>query len=835
MSGENRTGRTVQPTLTRRSFLKTTGAVAGAAAIAGTVTPSLQALADAGDAEEGKKEEVYSSVCRAGCNGGCLLNAHVKDGKVFKITPGKLPDERYDKRMCLKGYTHIQRIYDPDRIKYPMKRVGDRGSGEWERISWDEAILTIADKWTELRELYGPESIAFTYQSGNMGNVCGGPMGGWLGNSLEAAQIALTVDMALVSYSPKLTGVGPAYNASAHAGMLQSKCIVLWGNNLTHSTIQAWRFIAGGKENGAKLVVIDTAYTGAAAKADLYMFIRPGTDAALACGMMNYIIENDKHDVNFIAKSTVGPFLVKASDGLFLRMSDMGVPPTEGPVDKKTGNPTVVDPYVVWDAASNGPVGADEARSPAILGSYTVGDQEVTTAFQLLKNEVAKYPVEKVLEICDIQESEFYDATNMICDNPPVAILPGFGTDHYTNGHYNIASILTLCAITGNYGVAGSGAGVMNTLVTYGNSAVGNLEGKTKGTSFAVLQLAHSLETGFVDPEKKQPCNVKSVYAHNSNWLGATAGLNDSIEHILPHLELIVTADTVMCDAAQYSDIVLPVAHYFEQDDCAGAFLLLPWVCLQEKAIDPLYEAKTDFEIWQLIGKRMDVGKPYWDMTQLDFLKKFFDCEASRAMGISLERLQKEKALPYFSPDLVFAEGGVFPNAYKRFTFYMEKPTPSSNYGQTFDLSKEHLPIRFEPPAEAWTVDAAGYPHTDLSEKYPFVFLQDHKRWRTHSQFAFVPWLRELDPEPYLYLNDKDAEEKGIAEGDTVKVFNDRGHVVLKAHVQPGMRRGTVNLAKGWHRGQYIEGHYQDLIGKTTNPFFNNTAFYDTLVDVEKA
>lgn len=821
--------------LTRRSFLKTTGAVAGAAALTGAAAPTLTALAATTDTASAAGEQVFSSVCRGGCNGGCLLNAHVKDGKVFKITPGKLPDERYDKRMCLKGYTHIQRIYDPDRIKYPMKRVGERGSGEWERISWDEAVATIAEKWTELREKYGPESIAFTYQSGNMGNVNGCPMGGWLGNSLEAAQVMMTVDQALVSFTPKLTGIGAAYNSSAHAGMLQSKCIVLWGNNVTHSTIQAWRFIAGGQENGAKLVVIDTAYTGAASKADMYMFVRPGTDAALACGMMKYIIENDKHDERFISKSTVAPFLVKKSDGLFLRMSDLGVEPTEGPVDKKTGKPTTVDPFVVWDAEGNAPAAVDTVSQPSLLGSYTAGDHEVTTAFQLLMNEISKYPVERVTEICDISEDEFYRLIDMICDNAPVAILPGFGTDHYTNGHYNIASILTLCAITGNYGVPGAGAGVMNTLVTYGDSAVNNLDGKNKGTGFSALQLAHSLETGFVDPGKTQPCNVKSVYAHSSNWLGAIAGLDDSIETILPHLELIITADTVMCDAAQYSDILLPVAHYFEQDDCAGAFLLIPWVCLQEKAIDPLYEAKSDFEAWKLIGKAMGVGKPYWDMTALDFMEKFFDCDASRAMGITLERLQQEKALPYFDPDYVFAEGGVFPNAYKRFTFYMEKPVPGSDYGQAWDEEKEHLPVRFEPPMEAWTVDAEGYPHTELSERYPFVFLQDHKRWRTHSQHAFVPWLRELDPEPYIYMNDEDAAAKGIGEGDVVKVFNDRGYVVLKAHVQPGMRSGTVNMAKGWHRGQYIEGHYQNLIGKITHPYFNNTAFYDILVDVAKA
>ena len=829
--------------LTRRSFLKATGAVAGAAAVTGIATPTLQALA--ADSPEESDVQVYSCVCRhGGCNGGCLLEGHVKDGKLFKIRPGKLPDERYDKRICLRGYTHIQRIYDPNRIKYPMKRKnwsfedahGElRGNDEWERISWDEAISIIATKWTDLREKYGPESIAFSSQSGNMGNTTGCALGGWLSNSLEVARIMMSVDQALVAFTPSMTGLGAAYNASAWAGWLESKCIVMWGNNFTHSTMQGWRFIAGARERGAKLIVIDTAYTGAAAKADTYLFVRPGTDAALACGMMNYIIENDKHDVDFITKSTVGPFLVKESDHQFLRMSDLGVAPEEGPIDEATGKPTIIDPFAVWDLESNSVVEVDKAKRPAILGSYTVEGHRVTAAFQLLKDAVADYPVDKVTEICNIKAEEFYEITNTICESHPTAILPGFGTDHYSNGHYNMASIFTLCAITGNFGVAGSGAGVMSNIVTYSDSSAYRLEGKEAGAMFSILQLGNSLKNGYVDPGKKYPCNIKSIYALGCNWLGSTAGMKDSIENILPYLELIVTADTMMNDTAQYSDLVLPVAHYFEQDDTAGAFMLIPWVLLQEKAIEPLYEAKSDFDTWKLIGKAMGIGKPYWDMTHIDFLKKFFDNDVSRAMNISYERLKKEKAVEYFDPDYVFAEGGVFPNEYKRFTFYIEKPTPDSDYGQVYDVTKEYLPVRFEPPMEAWTEDVAGYPHTELSEKYPFVFLQDHKRWRAHTQFGWVPWLRELDPEPDLYMNDEDAAEKGIGEGDVVKVFNDRGHVVVKVHLQPGMSRGTVNLPKGWSRGQYIEGHYQDVVGKITHPYFNNVPFYDTLVDVEKA
>ncbi len=827
--------------ITRRSFLKATGAVAGAAALAGG-TGSLTDLAYAeSEGESGSTSEEYCCACRSGCNGGCLLKSTVRDGKVVNTTWYELPDKRYSGRACLKGISHIQRIYDPDRIKYPMRRVGERGSGQWERISWDDAIEEITSKWKELREKYGPEAIAFTSQSGNMGHVSGSA-GGWIINSMEAATLTTTSDMALINYSAKCAGVGDNYNANAAADLLNSKCIVLWGYNITNSSIQSWRFISEAQENGAKLVVIDTVYTGAASKADKYIFVRPGTDAALAAGMMNLAIETNRHDSDFIRNSTVGPFLVNKIDGLFFKLSNAielensgieitvnGVAPSKVVVSKEGS-----DPNLVWDEPSGQLMTVDAAAKPAIDGDWSFGNISVETAFGLLCKRVAEYPVERVAEICDISTDDILELTDLFCDNPPTQVVPGFGIDHYTNGHYSVMSVFTLCAITGNYGKPGAGCGIMMPMAAfYGNAAMPMLEGKKAGTAFSVLQFPESLESGYVDPDHKVPCNVKSIYAMYGNWLANSMGRKENIERILKHIELHVCADLIMTDTAQYADIVLPVAHFFEQDDFAGSFLYEPFLLLQEKTIEPLYEAKTDFEIWKLLGKAMNVGEPYWDMSAQDYMKKFFDSPVAKKKNLSYERLIEEKAIPMMDPDYCHARGGIFPTPSKRFEFYFEKPAPTSSYGQEWDARKEQLPILFEPPIEAWTADILGYSHNDLSEKYPFILFQDHKRWRTHTQFGHVPWLRELDPEPVVYINDKDANQKGIMDGDTVRLFNDRGYVVVKAVIQPGIRQGCMSIPKGWQSGQFIDGHYQDLTKKITSPVCNNAAYYDTLVDVE--
>lgn len=151
---------------------------------------------------------------------------------------------------------------------------------------------------------------------------------------------------------------------------------------------------------------------------------------------------------------------------------------------------------------------------------------------------------------------------------------------------------------------------------------------------------------------------------------------------------------------------------------------------------------------------------------------------------------------------------------------------PNQNYDQQFDAAKDRLPY-WEKPNEAWH-------DLPVRSKYPFTIISDHSRYRTHTQWWDVPALLELDPEPFVKINAQDAAKYGIKTGDKVKIFNDRGYVVMKAHLNNGVQPGVLTAPKGWEKQQYIDGHFSDLTSRVVNKICANSAFFDVAVAIEK-
>ena len=805
----------------RRSFLKGTAA---AVAIAGVAVASpgntvVKALA-VGDENTNiaLEERIFSGACRGNCCGGCHLDLYVRDGKLVKTSFGQLPDKEYNKRICLKGLSHVQRVYDHGRLKYPLKRVGERGAGQWERISWDEAINTITDKWKELWNIYGKESIAVWSSSGNFGSINGQPT--WFRNALGAGSINNATDMALIGWTAKALGVGLGYAANEFADVANAKCIIVWGSNITESWMQSWRFIADAKQKGAKLVVIDTTFTTTASKADKFISVRPGSDAALALAMINVAIEEDLIDKEFIKKSTVGPLLVKERDGKYLRLSDI-----EGSGSPSNSGTAVEDPFIVWDSDNNTFGNLNDVVNPAITGSYEVNGIKVTTAYELLANRSSEYPPEKAQEICDVPADTIRELLHIYVKNTPSTILMGFGLDHYTNGHYNIMAVMALAMVTGNLGKAGASCGLSMPLEAFwANNALAMPEGAVVGQNLSIIELPKGLETGKIG---NRPINLKSMYIFAGNPIGNHTERQKNLTDIVDKMELIVVAEMTMTDTAQYADIILPAAHWFEVDDIFGAYAPQPYIMLQEKALEPLYECKSDFEIFQLLARKMGVAKEYQNITALEYMNMLLDSRGAKAWGISVEQMQRDKITRVLPKFYIHGAGGVFPTATGRAQFYLESPSVAYDHGQEWDVEKERLPVLFEPPSEAWH-------ENPLYEKYPLFCVQEHTKWRVHTQWSHCSWLRELDTEPIVKINPTDAKSRGITDGDIVKVFNDRGYVVLKAVIQNGIRAGVINIPKGWQRGQFIEGHYNDITAKVSNPVCHNSPFKDMLVNIIK-
>lgn len=817
----------------RRAFLKGTAATLGVAALSG-VGCSAQDTTEEGTPVEAPEEQVTIGLCRANCSGGCRLNVHVREGKVVKTSVHE-EDNPNDTRICHRGLSHPQRIYAPERIQYPMRRVEGtaRGAGEWERLTWDDAIAYIAEKWQGYINEFGGNSIGFSYCAGTYAyNMyvywrlfhCFG------GSIWEQPQ-----DMAALNMGKNVFGRSNYLVGNSTSDIHQAKNIFFWAANATVGNIQRVNdCIIAREQNGAKWITIDPNFTDVAAKSDIWVPVRPGSDGALALAMLKHILDNGKGATReYLALNTVAPYLVKESDGRFLRYSDVGYELIENGTDPRTGQPAFLDPILVM--GDDGAVGtAEEIALPVINGTFEVEGVKVTTAYDLLVERVAEWTPEKAAEVTDVPAETIIELADIFADGPSALFL-GFGNDHWGNGgtitHCQFA--LSICGgqfgipgggVTGNQGGASVGFNGVNWVgsVMYSPNCV--------WTSMdAIIEyLPEVLEAGMY---KGQPLTMKSMLFAVCNVL-ATSPDKNALVAALDQLELIITCDTVMNDTARYSDVVLPVPHWFEYETCMSC--PTRFMDLNEKAIDPQFESKSDVEICALIGKAL--GLVDMDITDDSYHAGIFETEACAAAGLSWEALKEQKRIPHAPEDYVYGNieyGTKCTNTWQRAAFYLEDVVPQFNNGQQLDFNTLRLPS-FELPIEGWNETAGGYEKNALAEKYPLIFISYRDKMKVHSTYALCPWFLELQPEPTLMINPVDAQARGIADGDYIRAFNDRGEVVLKAYIDPSMRPGMVKTEHGWMDIQYVKGTLNSLTSDEVRHFVPTGHHFDTLCEVEK-
>ncbi|MBR2834391.1 MAG: molybdopterin-dependent oxidoreductase [Coriobacteriales bacterium] len=802
----------------RRTFIKGSAAALGLAALSGAAfAPAGKLKAAEADAAANDDQEFFG-VCRGNCFGGCALSIRVRDGKVVSTDAAELPDEQY-MRICQRGHAHLQRIYDPDRLKTPIRRVGERGSGEWEAITWEEAAEEIAGKWKQYIDESGPESIAFCSGSGNFG-VMSNNAAARLRDKLGACTVQFCYDNCYFHAGIHAEGVGDGFNANEIADIVNAKVIVLWGSNPAVAQPQNWHFIMDAKEAGAKLVVIDPNYTVSATQADMFVPIRPATDTALLMAMINIVVENGWIDPDTIKRLTVGPYLVKEADGLFLRQSDLGVKLEEGAADMP----------VVLDADGNWGTLVDIA-DPVFEGSFEVEGNAVTCAYTLLIESCKEWTVERAAELCDLPVDLIQELARIYAEGPST-IYQGFGPDHYVNGERAYFTQIALAAITGNIAKPGATCGYDWTyagLLKYVRPAAMTPAGAVSGHTVVSPQLLDIKRSGEVEG---YPIDVRSMYIWNSNLLGNQTDRTSWIE-LFNELDLVVVADMRLGDTANYADIVLPVVHWFEAEEIMPQ--TSPYLLFQDKVTEPLYESKTDLEIINMLGQAMGYPEDF-SLTVEDYLRGVLNNDGAKAANITYDRLKEEKYIDIMSGDPYYIHGGsgTFRTATGKINFYYEKPAPYINYGQSFDVEAARLPY-WMPPHEAWPQTVAEFEANPLGEKYPLVYTTERNRMKCHTQWGHAPWLLELYGEPVLRINPIDAESRGIADGDYVRAFNDRGEAVFKASIHPGARPGVVIAPKGWEEDQFKQGHYSNLTSRYFNPFTPNNCFFDALVQIEKA
>lgn len=252
-------------------------------------------------------------------------------------------------------------------------------------------------------------------------------------------------------------------------------------------------------------------------------------------------------------------------------------------------------------------------------------------------------------------------------------------------------------------------------------------------------------------------------------------------------------------ETCEYSDIVLPCAHYFEYD-WIQASSHTPFLYMANKVADPIGEAKEDVEIFRAIAERMDneAAKAFYAKSNEEMMRMVVDTEKGEPVGITFDNLKEKGVLADRDENWIHWEEQRWPTLSGRLEFYVENPGARIDIGKPIDKDFYHMPT-YHTPFEA-------YDESEQHEKYPLYHYCERTRWHLHTQYNHAPVLRELDPEPYLRMNPVDAEARGIAEGDYVEAYNDRGPLRVQGEIRYGRQAGHGLLAQGMAPGSLCGG-----------------------------
>jgi len=777
---------------------------------------------------------VYRTGHSNNCDGACGHLIHVVDGRVTEIGPAPWGTKTvsgasaptFHPRICLRGLSQISNTYNPDRIKYPYKRVGPRGSGKWQRISWDEATSLIAENFAAAQQKYGKKSVWIAPYTGSLAliegvvgagfrfaSVIGASAGDSEGDNEGDSSTPAGWNYVLVDPTNPANG-GGFFTGHESVDFLSAKAIVFWANNVAETSIPDWRIMCDARDaSGTQLISVDPRFTVTCAASDEWLPIRPGADTALIDGIINYVLSNGLYDADYIRSYTVGPYLVDPSTKKWLRAKDVIA--------------GAKDDYVVFDS-SDGTLkaaGDPSVRDAAIFGTHPAGTMQAPTALQLLADMASKYTPEYTSKLTDIPASQVVALARTWGTQKPLAVRVGFGLSHWYHGDLHMQALLTLQAITGNIGVHGGGVttfagGITTTAFDFVNFWA------PKGTTIYPL-----LEPmNFCDAVlKDDPYPVRAAWFMIDNFAQQMSDRNQVVKAMMA-LDFCVVSDYMLSATCDIADVVLPACTYLEKTDLLSSNNF--YLQYMPKIIDPLFESKSDLDAIAMVADKMGVGQ-YFDQSPDEYLRQIMHLGQADAdptvKGLTWEQLTSEAVhlntdpmpyVPFFNKQ--------FPTKSGKIEFYVEMLLP---FGQ--ELCEHQEPIEASPT-------------NPLYKKYPLVFLSTHTKFRTHSQFVTLPWLNEINNggQGFLEINPTDATPRGIGDGDVVRIFNDRGQLKVRARLTESMKPGVVNCYQGgWDTirvKHYIEGHPNNLTHQIANPaqalipnFPSNAAYYDCLVQVE--
>ncbi len=650
-------------TIDRRTVLR--GAAGAAAAVTGASVlpvidpPRVRAGRDYDIEPSLPVDRVVRTTCSPNCTGSCGQLAFVRDGVLVKIQQAAdYPDGVYNPRGCMKGLSYLNHVYGPDRIATPLIRTGERGSGEFREATWEEVLDRIAGDLTRIGQTWGWDSIHVFGQVPGSGYVHKGA--NYRASALLGLSHGTSFDFNgdLPMGMPITFGVQNAEHEAKD--WANSRFLLLIGANPVETRIPDVHFIFDALEQGARLVVVDPSFSGTASKADAHLRIKPGTDAALALALCRQVIEDGAWDQAFMRTYTDATLLVRDDTGTRLREADL-VP---GGSDAT---------FIAWDQATNAPVavgterlGFAEGIDPALEGSWTIQLLDgtpvgVRPGFAHVRSELDHWTPEAASGITGIDPEEIVKVARAYAAAKPAAILMGGGSNHWYHGDLTGRAFALLATLTGNIGRSGGGFSVY--VGQYKVRVDTSPWWSPGGTKAHVVPSVYFVRgrTETMHPSVPYPENGwHALVCTFANMFVQAMDVN-RLHETLRGLDLIVVVDHQMTETVKWADIVLPATTWYEKTDLT-ATPLHPFLQLQQPAIDPVGESRSELEMWREIVRRIDPAKAaeFFEMDEEAVIEAILEAgggPGGPTEGITLEQLKAGPVrLNVPDPDIPFLE-----------------------------------------------------------------------------------------------------------------------------------------------------------------------------------
>ena len=657
------------------------------------------------------------------------MEVTIDNGRAVKIAASK--DHPFTRgALCAKVNKFLDRVYAPDRLLYPVRRIGPKGPGaQFERISWDEATATVVAKMQDAIATHGPQSILPYSYRGNNGVYQSNALDRRFFHALGASTLARTICAGglygALSYSDVFMGFSPE-------GLVESKLIIFWASNPLNTGMHVWSLVQEAKRRGAKLIVVDPYRSRTARVSNEHIFLRPGTDAALALGMMKVIEEEGLTDTDYIEK-------------------------------------------------------------------YTVGYEQFATRLRALS-------LLDLSQICDVPSETIRRLAREFAAIRPAAIRIGIGIQRSGGGAAAVRAVASLPAQTGAWREVGGGmcnfGGAMFTAQDLGKAMRPDLS--PPGTrEINMVRLAEHL----LDPSFDPP--IKVIYNYNCN---PAASLPDqlALRRALQRPDLFTVAhDMFLTDSADYADIVLPATSPFEHDDAVLAYGG-DFGSFSRQIIEPLGEAKSNAEVFQLLGRALGITEPALYVSAEELMAETLR-RTVPADQFTAHPFLKTRATPDLSPR---ARGG-FHSPSGKFEFYCEKLAQDG-----YDPLPSFVP-----------------PHETLSDgPYPLNFLPRKHKDSLNSSYGHLPVMRRQESEARtVEMHPNDVTARDLHDGEDVRVYNARGAFVMPVKVSHNVAPGTIATFWGWwDKLSGGKGNVNNVTSAKLTDLGGGGTFYDCRVEVER-